>query len=255
MLDVFHYAIYGMCAASLLFGLCLLIWRLKRWKEDPLHTLSICSIVSSNIITGIYFLLIIVLSNTAGVEPKKDEAPRWQYIRQFAGVLSSVGIHTNLGFVFLQIVDRTICLYHAFNVIGMTPRQYVASSVSMWVLGTMLAVAPFLPVDFFHRYPYSTSFCLLTSQLKYTHQSVSDTSLGWQYVFSTQVVLHGMLHLVGMILLCITGAKVKNTPPEMMTQQRRIEISFFYQILGISVVNLACWTPNVMLGKVEIYIS
>ena len=231
--------IMGCAATSLNIGL--FIWKVLRRREGRLHAIFIANMAAANCLVGFYLLLLFVTEMVL-VQRGLTKGHDHRNLCKMAGVLNFVGHQGAVGTIFIQSIDRVLCMRSRIILKGMAPR-YAGNALScMWVVCFGLGLLTILPLDYFTPSPFVTrSACLIS-------RALFDRSEGWQFSFGIQIALNSAMFLCLVYMLLYAGVKCQLLEV-ILTRHGQLEKQFLWVTVAVALVILLCWTPALSLGK------
>ncbi len=230
-------AIVILVANSILF-----IWTFLKRRKYGIHSMFIVNLTAAHILSGIYVLILGHRELHEQLSGSMLHSYHRNKLCYLAGFVGSLGLHASLMFLFLQVIDRAICLRNPFTVVGITDTVLTVTSSGVWAISGLFAIIPLFPAYYFHDNLYlDGELCLLTDTL-YKQPS------SWLYVCTLHFGFHGVLFIGCFVILAGTIIKVVCSQDSILTGQRYTEMHFFWKTLSLVIIDVVCWAPIIVIS-------
>ena len=242
--------IIGFCA--LLGNLGVLIYRFvfDRQTLKKGHGVLIANLGISDFCMGIY-LLIIASADThyRGIYIWNDISWREGRLCSFAGVMAFIASECSVVFLCLITIDRIIAVRFPFGQYRVTQKRGIVTCLSVWVLMTILSVAPLLPSSYFNNEFYSRSAVCLALPL------TRDRPAGWEYGTAIFIIFNFVVFLIiaaGQLVIYKEVAIAVDA--KIRTQRRSQDMAIARGLFLVVLSDFVCWFPIGVMGKKHVFI-
>ncbi len=134
-----------------------IIWRLSQ-PELSVPDIFITNLAISDFVMGLYMLIIGAVDlYYQGVFIDFSDQWRESWVCKLAGFIATFSSEGSVMFLGVMTIDRFINILFPFSGAKMTRSGSFRISIVLWILGFIVSVAPFLPIDYFGDNYYGRS--------------------------------------------------------------------------------------------------
>ncbi|XP_071078844.1 G-protein coupled receptor GRL101-like [Haliotis cracherodii] len=202
----------------------------------------VANLALSDFVMGIY-MIIIASADTIyrGVYSWNDEAWRSSWVCQLAGFLATLSSETSVMLLCMITADRVLVIKFPFRDFNIFKRFSKYISLSVWVLGFLMAAVPLLPIDYFSRSFYSRSGVCLALPL------TRNRPPGWEY--STAIfVLWNFICFVFIALGQAVIYQAVRASQKLRKGQTTNDMTIARKLSFIVLTDFVCWFPICVMG-------
>ena len=191
---------------------------------------------------GVYLLLIASIDlYYRGVYIVHDKMWRESATCQFAGFLSTFSSELSVFTLTVITTDRFLSIIFPFRLKRLDMNDAKIVMACTWLVVVLLAVAPFLPFEYFSHFYGRSGVCLAL-------HITSDKPSGWEYA----VFVFLVLNLVSFVIIAISYMWMFVVARETRMAARGPEIrndhAMARRMLLIVLTDFFCWVPIILLG-------
>lgn len=208
------------------------------------HGVLITNLSISDFCMGIYMLILAAADlKFKGRYIWNDIAWRNGPVCKLAGVLATVSSEASVLFLFLITLDRFLSIKYPFGQVQFHAKAAKLACLLVWILCTIIAVIPLLPIAYFNGKFYSRSAVCLALPL------TRDKPPGWEYATALFICLNFVLFVCIAIGQLMIYREVSSTD-KMIKSQRRTQDAVIARGLFLVVFSdFMCWFPLGVMGR------
>ncbi|XP_055331502.1 relaxin receptor 2-like [Paramacrobiotus metropolitanus] len=238
-------AIVAMIANVFVLGV-----RFYRWKNTTgmtrVHSLSIINLTVADLIMGIY-VLIISAADASYKSMYNQYFHQWVhgFLCQFSGSMSVVSFDTSALLLAFMALERYIRLvYKPFAQFGMSLRTAAECIVFCWIVGLITGILPLimqLDADGVQVFYGQNGVCVPL----FIHEPYFK---GWWLSLTIFVVIPSLA--ISIMLYCYVSVLRHVEKSRQATDQIRGDRPHLNKLIGITISNLLCWVPLIVIKAV-----
>ncbi|XP_046578665.1 G-protein coupled receptor GRL101-like [Haliotis rubra] len=202
----------------------------------------VANLAISDFVMGIY-MIIIASADTfyRGVYSWNDEAWRSSWVCQLAGVLATLSSETSVMFLCMITADRVLVIKFPFKDFNIFKRYSKYISLSVWILGLLMAGMPLLPIDYFSSSFYSRSGVCLALPL------TRNRPPGWEYS-TTIFVIWNFICFVFIAFGQAVIYQAVRASQKLRKGRTTNDMAIARKLSFIVLTDFVCWFPICVMG-------